>query len=412
PLTHEDRTYGVMQVLNKANGQEPYTDGDVELVSRFAVQATIAIRNAILFDQMLASSGLYGLPEVRDDLIPHLTSPDMPAVCEKVSVLFADMRAFDRLRQVTSSLEELRGMLSDFLAMLSSKVLEHKGIVNKFLGDGAMAFFRGPDGARNAVDAAFAMVDSFGELRSAWDETSNVDLSFLDIGVGIATDDVILGNVGNEQLSDFTIVGTAVNLANALEEAARDGRRVLCDNATYRAAKDVVGQAEGPLTAETHGGSATGLQSFKMYHLQGLKSHESGTFVFISYANKDTDRVRDSVVAPLRQRHIRTFFSGDTIRPAEKWEKTIGEGIDECDWFIVVISNSSVHSDWVEAEVMHALSREPLKGRIIPVRIDDVSPAELTWRLSQIQHIDMLDGQPGPIEEILALIEGAAEAQG
>ena len=74
PLSHRQTTYGVMQLLNKAGGKEPYDERDIELASRFGTQATIAIHNARLFEQMLATSGLYSRPEVRQDLIRQMTA--------------------------------------------------------------------------------------------------------------------------------------------------------------------------------------------------------------------------------------------------------------------------------------------------------------------------------------------------
>ena len=97
PLSQGNRIYGVMQMLNKAAGEQPYTQSDLELITRFASQATIAIRNAQLFEQLLSSSGLYAAPDVRRELVPLLLDPTGPQLRERLTVMFADMRSFTRL---------------------------------------------------------------------------------------------------------------------------------------------------------------------------------------------------------------------------------------------------------------------------------------------------------------------------
>ena len=98
--------------------------------------------------------------------------------------------------------------------MLATRVIDHRGVVNKFLGDGLMAFFRGSDAsALDAVRCAFSILSAFDELKAEWNDDNNVGLKFLDIGIGISTEDVILGSIGSGQVLDFTAIGTGVNLA-------------------------------------------------------------------------------------------------------------------------------------------------------------------------------------------------------
>ena len=198
-LSHRQSTYGVMQLLNKAEGTEPFDDRDIELATRFGTQATIAIHNARLFEQMLASSGLYAKPAVRRDLIQQMTAQGQATIRERFTVLFVDLRGFTQLCSMISRAERIQAMLSDYIAMLSTLVVDGDGIVNKVVGDGLVAIFRGRDGATSAVRVALQMVDGFGRLREAWNGTTNFSIDFLDIGVGIATDDeMILGTVGDD----------------------------------------------------------------------------------------------------------------------------------------------------------------------------------------------------------------------
>jgi len=144
--------------------------------------------------------------------------------------------------------------------------------------------------------------------RTAWghadpqQEESNLQLNFLDIGVGISTDTVILGTIGSEQdVRDFTAIGTAVNLAAYLEQNARDGRRILVDRMTYRAVKDLIGDVDGPQQFELRKPGQSVGHLYVRYHLKNLRSqvNELGPTartkaaeddrgsVFISYSHKD-----------------------------------------------------------------------------------------------------------------------------
>src|SRR4051794_18044147 len=103
------------------------------------------------------------------------------------------MRCFTQLCQVMNSPTDLQGMVTEFLSMLAGAVIAERGIVNKFLGDGLFAFFRGEDHAARGVACAFTMVARFDELKARWRANTNLRLDFVDIGIGIVTDKVILG---------------------------------------------------------------------------------------------------------------------------------------------------------------------------------------------------------------------------
>lgn len=141
------------------------------------------------------------------------------------------------------------------------------------------------------------------------------NLSFLDVGVGIATDEVILGMTGNDRLRDFTVIGTAVNLAAALEWSARDGKHVLCDNHTFVDAREIVESSEEPQRFNigrpnqvvTHWYRVHEITALRIQHgerLQEIKpvvQPARQPHVFASYAHKDLADVEERVVKPLER---------------------------------------------------------------------------------------------------------------
>src|SRR5262245_15968662 len=269
PMAVAGERIGVVQILNKRTGA--YNPRDLLLLEQFAPQAAIAIRNARLLEDLFAHMGLFASQATRAGLADYLDERSRPARSEMLSILFADMRGSTQLWHVGNRLERTQELINQFLGVLADAVLANQGIVNKFLGDGLMALFRGPDHAARAVRCGLAMVDGFAALRARWDRESNVSLGFLDLGIGVATDTVVLGSIGSHRVREFTALGTAVNLAAYLVDHARGGRRVLIDRMTFRAAQGVVGAFDGPEPFELKKPGQTVGLPYELYHVRGLQ---------------------------------------------------------------------------------------------------------------------------------------------
>lgn len=391
PLVFASKCYGVLQLLNKqtASGAEPYDRADLELTQRLAVQATIAIRNARLFERMLASSGLYAEPEHRRDLVPLVIGEKTSALVEVATILFVDMRGFSKFcLAVSNNPTRIQTYLNQFFGALAEAVLANCGIVNKFLGDGLLALFRGPEASARAVQCAFCMRDKFSVLHRKWQDEINSDIGFLDIGVGIASDEVTIGAVGDDKVSDFTIIGNAVNLAAALEHEARDGKRVLCDNRTFRAVQSFVADVKGPYPYRM----AKADTQFLIYDLRGLRSAQKAGKIFICHAHADIERIKALIIPCLERHGFDAFLAEASIEVGTKWDQAIGTAIKACDYFLVVVSKNALSSSPVSDEVHYALSLEQEKGRtwIMPVLLDQVETTlSIHWQLPRRQYKDL-----------------------
>jgi class 3 adenylate cyclase/putative methionine-R-sulfoxide reductase with GAF domain len=381
PLVHRNHTYGVMQVLNKADGAQPFDDRDLELITHFALQATVAIRNAHLFEQLISSSGLYAAHEVRKDLVQQMTEKGTAAVTEKFSVLFADIRSFSRFCNEVVRARKIQALLSDYIAMLASLVVSHQGIVNKFQGDGLMAIFRTDRGAANAVQCAMAMVEGFDRLRTAWEEVIPFSLDYLDIGIGIATDDeIILGRIGDDKFHDFTVIGPAVNLAAALEHSARNGKRILCDQLTYASLKDkTLVQAEGPTKFTLEKLGQGGTKAYSIYYLkrpapaaQAPAVAPTGQCdVFFSYRREGGSHVARSIQQALKDGYS-IFLDVDRLGVGH-FDTALLRMIESAPNFVVFLTKGSLDrchlpDDWLRKEIIHALKTQ---RNVVPVRMPD-----------------------------------------
>jgi len=392
PLSFAKDRIGVIQILNKRTGN--YSERDQLLLENFSGQASVAIRNARLFTDLLAHMGLYASRNATD-LVKQLRRP---AHQETLTVMFADMRGFTQLCQVQNSPERVQNLLDEFLTMLSDQVTAHGGIVNKFLGDGLLALFRQDDSARHAVKSAFAITERFSSLRDRWEEASSQQLDFLDIGIGLVTGEVILGTIGSSRVRDFTAIGTPVNLAAAFEGVARGGKRILVNQIAFNAVKDMVAHAIGPLTFELRKPDQTVGVKYKQYQLIRLKP-DTPTRIFITHNRHDRDFVEKELTETLAKYGIETWYAPTNILPGEDFVKAIKTALLKCDWVVVVVSKNSAASEWVGTEVKTAFSDARLTQKIIPVRLDDTPLALISDQLRQLHCIDSREG--GSVAEAL-----------
>jgi class 3 adenylate cyclase len=386
PLSVGDKRLGVMQVLNK--GGEGYGERERAILEYLADQASVAIRNARLMESLLALSGLYGTSRKTEQLLTRMEELEQEAHAENLTVLFADMRGFSYLCQSLSDPGLVQARLSEFISMLSDAVLEHDGIVNKFLGDGLMALFQGADCSVRAVKSAFAMVERFPAMKQRWNDESNLQLEFLDVGVGIATDQVILGGIGNARVRDYTAIGTAVNLAEAFERNARNGRHILCDQLTYRNAKSILGAVEAPEDFVFQQPVQGAGVKYKCYDLRTLGVDRQPR-VFISHNHQDAPFIEKELVRPLKDRGVQTWFSPADIPQGALWTAEIRKAIADCNWMVVIVSKNSAGSKWVRREVDLAVAAGHLDEHIVPVIIDTTSPKEVNEFLAPIQAINL-----------------------
>jgi adenylate cyclase len=137
----------------------------------------------------------------------------------EVSVLFSDIRGFTAISERLGPRATV-GLLNDYFTRMVDVVFEHDGILDKFVGDMIMAVFGSvrehAEDADNAVVVANKMITTLRELNARraaqWG-------ALVQIGVGIATGEVVVGNIGSPRRLEYTVIGDRVNLAERLETA-------------------------------------------------------------------------------------------------------------------------------------------------------------------------------------------------
>jgi adenylate cyclase len=135
----------------------------------------------------------------------------------ELSILFTDIRGFSTLSEKLEP-EELADLLTEHLGSQTSIVFEHKGFVDKYIGDAVMAFWGAPlptsEHARLACRTALDIAAAMPRLRAQWAARG---LPEVHIGIGIDTGDAVVGNFGSAQRFSYTAISDHVNLASRLE---------------------------------------------------------------------------------------------------------------------------------------------------------------------------------------------------
>ena len=136
---------------------------------------------------------------------------------QNATILFSDIRSFTSFAENLSA-EELVTILNTYFNVMVGIIMEHKGIIDKFMGDAIMALFGAPvqygDDPSQAVKTSLEMIH---ELEGFNKNQVRLGIRPFKIGIGLNTGNVVVGNIGSNQKLEYTCIGDTVNLASRLE---------------------------------------------------------------------------------------------------------------------------------------------------------------------------------------------------
>jgi adenylate cyclase len=158
-----------------------------------------------------------------------------------LSVLFSDIRGFTTVSE-TLTPEELVHLLNEYLTAMTDIVFKYEGLLDKYMGDAIMAVYGAPlDQPDHAVRACRTALDMIEELRKLQKKWSDEGRPVLNIGVGINSGDMVVGNMGSQMRFDYTVMGDSVNLGSRLEGINKEyGTNIVISEYTYDAVKDIL----------------------------------------------------------------------------------------------------------------------------------------------------------------------------
>ena len=203
----------------------------------------------------------YVSPDVATALLADSTNSDLGGSVVDVTVLFADLRGFTSYAELGSP-DQVVAMLNRYFSDVVPLVLKEGGTVDKFVGDAMMALFnapsRQPDHALRGARAALAM-----QAATAQVAAGNPD--FPCFRIGLNTGPALVGNIGSDQVRNFTAIGDTVNVAARLQETARPGE-VVIGPGTYEAIRhQALVRALGPVPVR---GKEQAVEAFVLEQLE------------------------------------------------------------------------------------------------------------------------------------------------
>jgi adenylate cyclase len=184
----------------------------------------------------------YVSKRIVDELIRDPSKAKLGGERKEITVLFSDIRGFTSFSEKHEP-EEVVSILNEYLGAMTNIVFDSEGTLDKFVGDAVMALWGAPvgqpDHAERAVRCAIAMIKKLEELQKKWAAEGK---TALDIGIGINTGDMVVGNMGAEgKKMDYTVIGDNVNLAARVEGLTRQyNNHIIITEFTYNKVKDIV----------------------------------------------------------------------------------------------------------------------------------------------------------------------------
>ena len=211
----------------------------------------------------------YLSPTVVERLADDPTQLELGGQSREMTILFCDARDFTT-RSETMSASGVVNFLNALLTPLTNAVLEQSGTIDKYLGDGLMAFWNAPldqtDHATRACRAALSMMAQLPGVDSALRASAREEgrpYPPLTIGIGINTGPAFVGNMGSQHRFDYSAVGDTVNIAARLESASKEcGVGIIVSRTTAQAAQGFLFVALGRLDLK---GKSGGVRAFALH---------------------------------------------------------------------------------------------------------------------------------------------------
>ena len=274
PMISQGRVIGVIEVLNKINGE--FSIDDKDLLQAIATSVCIALENARLYKETLSMAEherdvrhmfqKFVPKEVLDKII-HGSTNGKPIIEEirTITLLNIDIRGFSKLALQIGP-QKTVALLNSFFSVMGGIVFKHSGIVDKYLGDGFLALFGAPvastKDADNAIAAAFEMKHSLPAVNKYLKRKLGASV---EMGISIHTGEVVVGNIGFDKKMDYTVIGDSVNTVFRLQNLTKSfPNGILIGENTLRAVRSRLEVAD----VDVSGSAARDISHMKVYELR------------------------------------------------------------------------------------------------------------------------------------------------
>jgi adenylate cyclase len=234
PLILNDRIIGVIGVINP-DKKELFTESDKSLLKAIGSQIDTAIFEDIQKRRLKSILERSVDPKIMDKILRDSSSDILLGEKLNITLLFADLRGFSSFSEDIEA-EVLVKFINEFYERMTEVIFKFNGTLDKFIGDEVMALFGAPlhypNHQKRAIECAVAMQKEYKKLKSRWDLDRLPGL-----GIGIATGEVIAGEMGSSKRSHYTVIGKVVNLTSRVCSVSKD-KEILISSETYKEVKE------------------------------------------------------------------------------------------------------------------------------------------------------------------------------
>ena len=158
---------------------------------------------------------------VMDDILKNTNGNELSIKNKEVTIFFSDIRGFTSISEKLGA-KELIALLNRYMQPMSEIIIKNQGTIDKFIGDAVMAYWNAPLDTQNHADLAVkSALEQFEALKILNSQLEKENLPQISIGIGINTGEVIVGEMGCEIRSDYTVIGDAINLGSRLESLCK-----------------------------------------------------------------------------------------------------------------------------------------------------------------------------------------------
>lgn len=191
--------------------------------------------------QIKATFSKYVSPEFVNILVENPELAKQGGVEKEVTMLFSDIRGFTTLSEGMSA-KELIDFLNDYLSIMTNILMENKGTLDKYIGDAIVGFWGAPvdleDHAYYACLSAVKMIKALKEFNSRMESLGK---NKINIGIGLNSGKIIVGNIGSEKKMNYTAVGDTAILTEELQDENKTyNTNIIISEFTYEKVKDYV----------------------------------------------------------------------------------------------------------------------------------------------------------------------------
>ena len=189
-------------------------------------------------DKIQKAMGKYLSVDVMQKVVKDIDDLELGGKKVEATIMFIDIRRFTTISENMAA-DDVSELLNEYFTTIYPIITKYKGILNKFIGDAVLAIFvNEKEHAKNAIYCAEEILQMVKKLQQKW---LSIGKPKIDVGVGINSGEVFIGNIGTQERMEYTVIGDTVNTASRIEGYNKTYKtKFLIGEYTYELVKNIV----------------------------------------------------------------------------------------------------------------------------------------------------------------------------